>query len=117
MHSLFCFLYFFDSIKADRIVQIFSNGVEDRDLGGKKNFFMILVENLDKTLTSLTIEEFLHKYTSLFPEVYIFPSSPWELFTRGAFVCDSEVGFRQLCNFLNDPTQIVISSTGRYVNM
>ncbi|XP_028758680.1 uncharacterized protein LOC114717638 [Neltuma alba] len=97
----------------NRIAKLLSKRLEDRDLGGKKNLFMILVGNLDKTLSPPTIEEFLYRHISVSPRVYIFPSLSSELFTRGAFVFDSKGDFEKLHNFLNDPTQIVMSSTGR----
>ncbi|KAK4285131.1 hypothetical protein QN277_001872 [Acacia crassicarpa] len=97
----------------NRIVKLLTKRLEDRDLGGKKNMCMILVGNLDKTLSPQTIEEFLHRHASVSPKVYIFPSLSWELFTRGAFVFDSEEGFSKLRNFLKDPSLMITSSTGR----
>ncbi|XP_054814915.1 uncharacterized protein LOC129315320 isoform X4 [Prosopis cineraria] len=96
-----------------RIAKLLSNRKEDRDLGGKKSMFMILVGNLDKALSPTTIGEFLYGHTFVSPKVFAFPSLSSELFTRGAFIVDSEGDFKRVRNFLSDPTQIIVSSTGR----
>ncbi|XP_054814912.1 uncharacterized protein LOC129315320 isoform X1 [Prosopis cineraria] len=111
--SFTAFLVIYLSSIQDRIAKLLSNRKEDRDLGGKKSMFMILVGNLDKALSPTTIGEFLYGHTFVSPKVFAFPSLSSELFTRGAFIVDSEGDFKRVRNFLSDPTQIIVSSTGR----
>ncbi|KAK7316538.1 hypothetical protein RJT34_00085 [Clitoria ternatea] len=85
--------------------------MEDRDLEGIKNMCMILMENMDKELCPSTVTEFLCRHTSISAEVFIFPSFPSEVYTRGAIILDSGKEFQKLCDFLN--TCIITSSTGR----
>ena len=75
---------------------------------------MILIGNVDKTLSPPTIAEFLHSQTEVLPAVYIYPCLSVEIFTRGAIVMDCEKDFQKLCDFLDNPNHIIMSSTGRY---
>ena len=84
------------------------------DLSGREKHCMILIGNLDKMLDPPTIVEFLYSQTEVLPIVYIYPSWSIEIFTRGAIFMTCEKDFQKLCDFLNNPNHIIMSSTGRY---
>lgn len=44
---------------------------EETDLGGDKKLHKILVQNLEKELSSSTVTKFIHKQTSIATRVYI----------------------------------------------
>ncbi|KAF7824887.1 putative SAWADEE domain-containing protein [Senna tora] len=100
-------------LDSKKIVELIDRRQEDRDLGGMKTQYMILIGNMDKMLSPRRIEEFLGRQTSLPPTVYIFPSLSSEIFTRGAICLDCERDFQELCIFLDNPHHIITSSTGR----
>ncbi|KAG5113417.1 hypothetical protein AAZX31_13G170300 [Glycine max] len=87
---------------------------EDRVIEGtKKNMCMILIANIGRELCPSAITEFLHRHTSVSASVFIFPNLASEVYSRGAIMLDSEKEFQKLCDFLNNPNCIVISSTER----
>lgn len=88
---------------------------QDRDFGGIGNYYLIFVENVEKELTPIRIMEFLRKEVSVSCQAFVFPSLSSELCTRGNILLDSRKNFEKLCNFLDNPDQIIISSRGRYV--
>lgn len=88
--------------------------MEDKEFKANRNACMVLMGNLDRELCPSTVVEFLHRYTSVSARVYIFPSLPSEIYTRGAIMLDSEKDFQKLCDFLTNPNYIITSSTGRY---
>ncbi|WRX10065.1 SET domain - like 7 [Theobroma cacao] len=95
--------------------KIRSENRQDTDIGGDKKYHMILVQNLEKELSSSTVLEFIHKQTSIASQVYIFPSLPWELYTNGVIVLDCRKDLEQLFGFLDNPNHFVVSSNGRVV--
>ncbi|KAK6286827.1 hypothetical protein POUND7_013006 [Theobroma cacao] len=95
--------------------KIRSENRQDTDIGGDKKYHMILVQNLEKELSSSTVLEFILKQTSIASQVYIFPSLPWELYTNGVIVLDCRKDLEQLFGFLDNPNHFVVSSNGRYV--
>ncbi|KAK7393784.1 hypothetical protein VNO78_22348 [Psophocarpus tetragonolobus] len=87
--------------------------MEDGDLEGRKNMYMILITNIDKELSPSTITEFLQRHSSISARVFVFPSYSMELYTRGAIMVDSARELQELWDFLNNPNYIITSSTGR----
>lgn len=102
---LFSFIWFIVSChdREDRVIE-----------GTKKNMCMILIANIGRELCPSAITEFLHRHTSVSASVFIFPNLASEVYSRGAIMLDSEKEFQKLCDFLNNPNCIVISSTERY---
>ncbi|GMI70909.1 hypothetical protein HRI_000760200 [Hibiscus trionum] len=87
---------------------------QDTDVGGDKKLYVILVQNLEKELSSLAVSKFIHKQTSIATQVYIFPSLPWEPYTNGVIMlnCKKDVE-RRLFGFLQNPNHFIVSSNGR----
>ncbi|XP_022771657.1 uncharacterized protein LOC111314497 [Durio zibethinus] len=86
---------------------------QDTDVGGDKNFYIILVQNLEKELSSAAVSEFIHKQTSIAVQVYIFPSLPWEPYTNGVIMLDCKKDLEQLFGFLHNPNHLIVSLNGR----
>ncbi|KAF3445278.1 hypothetical protein FNV43_RR14973 [Rhamnella rubrinervis] len=84
----------------------------DKDHGGVGNY-LILVENLDKDLTSVKLMEFVHEQVSISCQAFICPSLSSEIYTRCYIVLDSKMNFEKLCGFLENPDHIIVSSRGR----
>lgn len=100
--------------EAGRIGSHLERTMQDTDLGGVGNHYVILLENLDKGLSALSVAEFIHRGTSISPQVYVFPNLTSEPSTQGALVLDCEKKFRKLSDFLDDPNHIIMSSRERY---
>ncbi|MBA0732358.1 hypothetical protein Gogos_016457 [Gossypium gossypioides] len=86
---------------------------EETDLGGDKNLHKILVQNLEKELSSSTVSEFIHKQTSITTRVYIFPSLPWEPYTNGVIMLNCQKDLERLLGFLQNPNHCIVSLNGR----
>ncbi|KAA3458503.1 Rubisco methyltransferase family protein [Gossypium australe] len=86
---------------------------EETDLGGDKNLHKILVQNLEKELSSSTVSEFIHKQTSITTRVYIFPSLPWEPYTNGVIMLNCQKDLERLLGFLQNPNHFIVSLNGR----
>lgn len=86
---------------------------QDNDVGGDKNLYIILLQNLEKELSPLTVSEFIRKQTSIAVLVHIFPSLPWEPYTNGVIVLASKKDLEQLFNFLQNPNHFIVSLNGR----
>ncbi|KAK9285816.1 hypothetical protein L1049_025017 [Liquidambar formosana] len=98
---------------------------QDIDLGGggelpwKKKFkesgyqHIVLIENLERDLSPLTIVEFIHKQTNISTQAYVFPSLSSERYTRGTIVLDCNEKLAKLYKFLENPDHVIISSRGR----
>ncbi|TYH09511.1 hypothetical protein ES288_A07G102100v1 [Gossypium darwinii] len=86
---------------------------EETDLGGDKNLHKILVQNLEKELSSSTVSEFIHKQTSITTRVYIFPSLPWEPYTNGVIMLNCQKDLERLLGFLQNPSHFIVSLNGR----
>lgn len=86
---------------------------QDTDMGGKKKCYYILVQNVEKQLSPLTVSKFIHQQTSITCQVCILPSITWEPSTRAIIALDCEKNLEQLYSYLQDPNHIIISSTGR----
>ncbi|GMI85651.1 hypothetical protein HRI_002234400 [Hibiscus trionum] len=86
---------------------------EDTDVGGEKNLYIILVQNLEKELSSSTVSEFIHKQTSIAARVHIFPSLPWEPYTNGVIILDCQKDVEWLFGFLQNPNHFIVSLNGR----
>ncbi|XP_038888478.1 uncharacterized protein LOC120078315 isoform X2 [Benincasa hispida] len=85
----------------------------DTDIGGMKYQYMILLENLDKGLSPVKVAKFLHAQTLILPRVYIFPSLTFESYARGAVVLNCRKNLERLCDFLDNPDHVILSSQGR----
>lgn len=90
-----------------------SENGQDTDIGGDKKRYIILVQNLEKGLSSSTVLEFIHKQTSIAPQVYIFPNLPWEPYTNAIIMLDCKENLEQLFGFLQNPNHFIVSSDGR----
>ncbi|KAA3474760.1 Voltage-dependent calcium channel subunit alpha-2/delta-3 [Gossypium australe] len=86
---------------------------QDTDVGGDKKLYVILVQNLEKDLSSSAVSKFIHEQTSIATQVYIFPSLPWEPYTNGVIMMDCKKDVEQLFGFLQSPDQFAVSSNGR----
>ncbi|XP_039005743.1 uncharacterized protein LOC120133163 isoform X2 [Hibiscus syriacus] len=87
---------------------------QDTDVGGGKKLYLILVQNLEKELSSLTVSKFIYKQTSIATQVYIFPSLPWEPYTNGVIMLDCKRDVEgRLFDFLQNPYNFIVSSNGR----
>ncbi|XVE72572.1 hypothetical protein DITRI_Ditri11bG0049100 [Diplodiscus trichospermus] len=93
--------------------EVHCENTQDTDVGGDKNLFTILVQNLEKELSPSTVSEFIHKQTSVSSQVYIFPSLPWEPYTNGVIVVDCKKDLEQLLGFLQNPNHFIVSLNGR----
>jgi len=106
LQNFFLTFSFFDLVSHDK-------SIEDKELEGKTNVRMILIENLDKELCPSTVVEFLYKHTHVSASIFIFPSLSFEINTRGTIMSHTEQDFQTLCDFLTDQNYIITSSTGR----
>lgn len=88
---------------------------QDADVGGSGNHFYILVQNLEKELSSSTIVDFIRQQRSINVRASIYPGLPSECYTRGVIVVYSREDFKDLTEFLNYPGHFIISSKGRHV--
>ncbi|XP_041007030.1 uncharacterized protein LOC121251754 isoform X1 [Juglans microcarpa x Juglans regia] len=86
---------------------------EDTDFGGVENQHVILVENLDKGSSPSIVSEFIHRETSISPQVYLFLNLNSDPTTKGALMLDCEKKFQELSDFLDNPNHIILSSNGR----
>ncbi|CAK9316119.1 unnamed protein product [Citrullus colocynthis] len=86
---------------------------QDTDIGGVKYQYMILLENLDKELSPVKLAKFLHAQTLILPRVYIFPSLTFEAYAKGAVVLNCRKNLERLCDFLDNPDHVILSSQGR----
>ena len=86
---------------------------QDTDLGGGGNNYLVFIDNLEKDLTPSAIMEFLREKVAIASRAFIFPSLSSEFYTRGNILLDSKRNFEKLCNFLENPDQIIVSSSGR----
>ncbi|KAK1566763.1 hypothetical protein Q3G72_003934 [Acer saccharum] len=86
---------------------------EDADFGGVGNYYTILLENVEKELSPLTIIEFIHRQTSITAQAYVLPSLSSECYTRSVIVLDFQKDVEDLCGFLNNPDHFIVSSKGR----
>ncbi|XVF21170.1 hypothetical protein REPUB_Repub12eG0067700 [Reevesia pubescens] len=98
---------------SEGVTEVHCENTQDTDVGGDKNPYIILVQNLEKQLSSSTVSEFIHKQTSIATQVYIFPSLPWEPYTNGVIMLDSKKDIEQLFSFLQNPNHFIVSSKGR----
>lgn len=88
----------------------------DRDLGGVKEtgcHHYIILENLEKDLSPMSMMEFIHVQTSITPQAYLFPSLSAETYARGAVVVDSRPKLKRIYEFLSNPNHFIVSSSGR----
>ncbi|XP_062107119.1 uncharacterized protein LOC133818340 [Humulus lupulus] len=85
---------------------------QDMDFGGVGNYF-VFIENLDKDLSRTAIMEFIEKKVSVTSQAFVFPSLSSDICTRGCILLDNQRNYEKLCNFLEDPDHIIVSSSGR----
>ncbi|PRQ31332.1 putative SAWADEE domain-containing protein [Rosa chinensis] len=83
----------------------------DMDVGGLPH--MILVENLEKGISSFTIMEFIYQQLSISCKAFVSLSKQSEVYTRGTIMLNSKKNLDKLSEFLGSPDRIIISSTGR----
>lgn len=88
---------------------------QDKDIGGAGNYYVIFVENLEKDLSPTSITDFIQNEVAVTCQAFVSRSLSSELFTRGNILLHSKKNFEKLCNFLENPDQIITSSRGRYV--
>ncbi|XP_024026652.1 uncharacterized protein LOC21388354 isoform X2 [Morus notabilis] len=86
---------------------------QDTDFGGVDDYYLIVVENLEKDLTPLAMMEFISKEAKVLSQAFILPSLSSDYVTRGNILLDSRRNFERLCDFLENPDQVVVSSNGR----
>lgn len=76
---------------------------------------MIIIDNLEKGISPLTIMEFIHYHLSFPCQAFVSPSRVLESYARGAILLHSKRNFDKLSAFLENPDHIIISSRGRYI--
>ncbi|KAK1568713.1 hypothetical protein Q3G72_027812 [Acer saccharum] len=86
---------------------------EDADFGGVGNYYTMLLENVEKELSPLTIIEFIRRQTSITGQAYVLPSLSSERYSRSVIVLDFQKDLEDLCGFLNNPDHFIVSSKGR----
>ncbi|KAK6918712.1 SAWADEE domain [Dillenia turbinata] len=95
---------------------------EDVDLGGKAMvraveendwYHFVLVDNLERDLLPSTVIEFILKEISIKSQAWVFPCGSSDTFTRGAISSDCKKNLDRLCNFIDNPDHIIVSSRGR----
>ncbi|GAB2285173.1 hypothetical protein Dimus_019625 [Dionaea muscipula] len=106
-----------------KALKFVSDSAQDLEMGGtnylkrgakkSKGPYIILIENLDKSISSSTIVNFIYGHTSITSDANVFPCPSSESYTRGALVVDSAEKLQKLHNFLHKPDQIITSSRGR----
>lgn len=74
----------------------------------------LLIDNLEKDLSALTISEFIYKQTSVSSQAYVFPSRSPELYARGAIVSECKMEIEKIYHSLNNSDQLIVSAKGRY---
>lgn len=75
---------------------------------------IILITNLENNLSPSIIEQFIHKHTSILPEVLVFPSQSSVPYASGAICLDSETKLEKIFKFLLNSEHMIISARGRY---
>lgn len=98
-------------------------GDSDKDLGGEDmihqpnastgGHHIILITNLENNLSPSIIEQFIHKHTSILPEVLVFPSQSSVPYASGAICLDSETKLEKIFKFLLNSEHMIISARGR----
>ncbi|KAF5204367.1 Sawadee protein [Thalictrum thalictroides] len=96
---------------------------QNTDLGGRSGLVedlretpgchFMLIENLEKDLSPLTIVDFVKKHVSITSQAQVFSSLSMEAFTRGIIVVESQEELQKLYNFIDNPAHMIISSRGR----
>ncbi|GAV68456.1 hypothetical protein CFOL_v3_11959, partial [Cephalotus follicularis] len=86
---------------------------QDEDVGGVNRHYIVLIDNLEKELSSSTIVEFVRREISIASEACVFPSLSTESYTRGAILLKSEKDSQLLYGFLDNPNHIIVSSNGK----
>ncbi|KAI5340054.1 PREDICTED: LOC110410088 isoform [Prunus dulcis] len=84
---------------------------DDVDIGGVPH--MIIIDNLEKGISPLTIMEFIHHHLSFPCQAFVSPSRVLESYARGAILLHSKRNVDKLSAFLENPDHIIISSRGR----
>ncbi|XVF71715.1 hypothetical protein PTKIN_Ptkin12aG0061900 [Pterospermum kingtungense] len=93
--------------------EVYCEDRQDNDVGGDKNLYTILLQNLEKELSPLAVSEFIHQQTSIAVQVYVFPSLPWEPYANGVIILDCKKELEQLFDFLQNPNHFIVSLNGR----
>ncbi|KAL1563345.1 hypothetical protein AAHA92_05821 [Salvia divinorum] len=83
------------------------------DLATTDDHFFILINNLEKGLTTSVIKCFIYEKTTILVEAYVFPSQVSDPFARGAIMVDSQMKAQTVYEFLDSPNHFVVSSKGR----
>ncbi|XP_076935706.1 uncharacterized protein LOC143602510 [Bidens hawaiensis] len=73
----------------------------------------VLLENLDKDLCPLLMMEFIREHTSITAQTCVFPSLFGEIYARGAIMVDSSTKLKRIYDFVNDPSHLITSFSGR----
>ncbi|XP_060190264.1 uncharacterized protein LOC132619350 [Lycium barbarum] len=85
----------------------------DEDLGGQcPSSHLMLIENLERNLLPSSFRDFIHDHTSVSSQVYILPSLSMP-YATGFIVVDCEEKLQKIHRFLDNPAQLIVSSTGR----
>ncbi|XP_021766360.1 uncharacterized protein LOC110730841 [Chenopodium quinoa] len=100
------------------VADVCSIGLGGRDNGATEVVdtevrYFIVIENLEKDISSSTIVEFVLEETGLEIEAFVLLSLSAEPYTRGALVVKCAEDLERLCNFLVKPDQMITSSKGR----
>ncbi|CAI0432104.1 unnamed protein product [Linum tenue] len=86
---------------------------EDADFGRRNDRYALLVDNLEKDISSSTLKQFIHQETSLGVEVHVSSRLFPETLNKAVIVVESEQQLDELYKFLDCPAQIVVTRTGR----
>ncbi|KAL9659404.1 hypothetical protein QQ045_024210 [Rhodiola kirilowii] len=78
-----------------------------------RSTYAVVIDNLEKDLTPLTVTNFILKETNINCQAYIFPSMLTDMYTRGVIEVNSREEFIEFNNFLESTHQIIVSSHNR----
>ncbi|XP_076922414.1 uncharacterized protein LOC143584200 [Bidens hawaiensis] len=87
-----------------------------KELEGEKEtkpYHYIILENLEKDLCPLLMTDFIREQTLITAQAYVFPSLLLETYTRGVIMVDDETKLKKIYEFINNPNQLIVSSSGR----
>ncbi|XP_009414405.2 uncharacterized protein LOC103995526 [Musa acuminata AAA Group] len=80
---------------------------------GEKNYYAFWIDNLEKDLSPMTMNDFIYEQTSLSSQVELSYSVLPVMSCSGMVLLRTEKDAKKLLDFLLDPAHIVVSSRGR----
>ncbi|CAI9090782.1 OLC1v1025631C3 [Oldenlandia corymbosa var. corymbosa] len=90
----------------------------DEDMGGSDSVnsggcYFLLIDNLEKDLSTSAISQFILGNTLASPRAYLFPRKPYLASRAGAIASDSKENIRKIHDFLVHSEHLIVSASGR----